>query len=274
VTTQDGWPLAEAAVTVLDAAGHQVGRTATDSTGAFRSAVPGAGAATVIVAAPGYLPQARAAHVPSRGWFDLSQVVLARAEEAVLPATGAWVIDPAHSIVRATARHLGLSRVDGRFTAFARTLLVADPVEDSAVEVSIEASSIDTANAERDAHLRSADFLDAEQFPSLHYRSTGVVRHDDEHWTLHGLLTIRDITREVPLQVTYAGTAPDPWGGTRMAFVASAELARADYEMRWNMGLPTGLALVGPTLRIDLEVQAVQAVQVPDAASSGTHAAQ
>jgi polyisoprenoid-binding protein YceI len=272
VTTQDGWPVAEATVTVLDATGRQVARTATDASGVFRSTVPGSSAVTVILAAPGHLPQARAAQVPPRGSFDLSQVVLARAEEAVLPATGLWTIDPAHSIVRATARHLGLSRVEGRFTAFEGTIRVADPVEASAVEVSIAAASIDTANTDRDAHLRSADFLDAEQFPSLTYRSTGVVRHDDEHWTIHGLLTIRDITREVPLDVTYAGTAPDPWGGTRMAFVASAQLARADYEMRWNMGLPTGLALVGPTLRIDLEVQAVR--RQPDAASPGTLPAQ
>ena len=83
------------------------------------------------------------------------------------------------------------------------------------------------------------------------------MRLDDERWTLLGQLTIRDITRDVPLQVTYAGTAPDPWGGTRMAFVATTELARADYELNWTLGLPTGLGLVGPTLRVDLDVQAI-----------------
>jgi len=257
VRTQDGWPLPDAAVTVLDAVGRQVGRTATDAAGAFETTVPHAGAATVIVAAPGHRPQARAADVPGNGACDLPTVELAREGGTVLPPPGRWVLDPEHSIVRATTRHLGLSRVEGRFRAFSGTVVVAEPIEASGVEVTIDAASIDTASADRDAHLRSPDFLDVERFPALTYRSTGLVRRDDQHWTLLGRLTIRDVTRDVPLDVTYVGTSPDPWGGTRMAFVATAELARADYEMNWNLGLPTGLGLVGPTLRVDLDLQAI-----------------
>jgi len=254
----DGWPLPDATVTVLDATGRQIGRTTTGADGTFTAAASEPGPVTVILAAPGHLPEARGADVPPQTPVQLAVVALARPGGSVLPAAGLWAIDPEHSIVRATARHLGLSRVEGRFRAFEGTIHVADPVEASSVEVTIDAGSIDTASADRDAHLRSPDFLDVERFPTLTYRSTGLVRHDDEHWTMLGRLTIRDITRDVSLDVTYAGTAPDPWGGTRMAFVASAQLARADYEMNWNMGLPTGLGLVGPTLRIDLEVQAVR----------------
>jgi polyisoprenoid-binding protein YceI len=248
----------EAAVTVLDATGRQAARTSTDADGAFSATVPGTGTLTVILAAPGHLPEARGVDVPPHASVDLPEVVLSRAGAAALPAPGVWALDPEHSIVRATTRHLGLSRIEGRFRAFEGTITVADPAAASSVQVSIDAASIDTASADRDAHLRSPDFLDVERFPTLSYRSTGVVRHDDEHWTVLGRLTIRDVTREVPLDVTYAGTAADPWGGTRMAFVASAQLARADYAMSWNLGLPTGLGLVGPTLRINLDIQAVR----------------
>ena len=135
---------------------------------------------------------------------------------------------------------------------------MADPIGSSQVVVVIEAASIDTGNVDRDTHLRSPDFLDVKRFPTLAYRGHGVTRLTDDHWRLDGSLTIRDITRPVPLDLHYGGSGPDPWGGTRMALTASAELARADYALTWNMGLPGGLSLIGPTLRIDLDIQAVR----------------
>jgi polyisoprenoid-binding protein YceI len=160
--------------------------------------------------------------------------------------------------VRAKARHLALSHVEGRFTAFSGQLRVAEPVERSSVEVTIDAASIDTGNADRDAHLRAADFLDVERFPVLTYRSDRVVRLADDRWRVDGWLTIRDISREAALDVIYLGSGSDPWGGTRIALVATTQLARQDYEINWNMGLPGGLVVVGPTLRVDIEVQAVR----------------
>ena len=101
--------------------------------------------------------------------------------------------------------------------------------------------------------------LDADRYPYLIFRGDRVTRITDEHWTLGGDLTIRTITRPVTLDVAYRGTGPDPWGGTRIALTATTRLSRHDYRMTWNMGLPTGSVLVGPTLQVDLEIQAVRA---------------
>jgi polyisoprenoid-binding protein YceI len=262
VATPDRWPVPGAAITVVGAAGQQLGRGSADETGAFDVPLATTGPVTVIVAAVGVDPLARTIAVIPQQVSDLGIIVLNSAGRTALPAPGLWTIDPVHSIVRATARHLALSRVEGRFTAFSGHIRIAEPIEQSSVEVTIEAASIDTGNAERDGHLRSADFLDAPRFPALTYRSQEVVRHTDEQWQVEGWLTIRDVTRPVALEVAYRGCGPDPWGGTRFALVATTQLARKDYEINWNMGLPGGLVVVGPTLRIDLEVQAVR--QSPD----------
>jgi polyisoprenoid-binding protein YceI len=256
--TSDGWPLPGATVTVVGPDGHQLGRAVADPGGRF--AVPlndATGAATVIVAFAGLDPVARTTTLTQGADRDLGTVVMQAAGRGRLPQPGEWSIDPAHSIVRATARHLALSRIEGRFTELSGTITVADPIEDSHVTVVIEAASIDTGNRDRDTHLRSADFLDVKQFPTLTYRSTRLTRVEDDHWELDGSLTIRDISRRVPLDVRYGGSGPDPWGGTRLAATATAQLHRADYEITWNMGLPGGLTLIGPTLRIDLDIQAV-----------------
>ncbi|MCW2638998.1 MAG: hypothetical protein JWP76_1304 [Dactylosporangium sp.] len=258
VATADGWPLPGAAVTVVGPTGQQLGRGTADETGGFAVAVAAAGAATVICAAPGVDPAARSITIKPHEVTDLGSILLDSPRRTSLPEPGLWSIDPAHSIVRAKARHLALSHVEGRFTSFSGEIRIAEPVERSSVQVSIDAASIDTGNAERDAHLRSADFLDVDRFPVLTYRSDRVVQRGDERWRVDGWLTIRDVTREVALDVTYLGTAPDPWGGTRIALVATTQLARKDYEINWNMGLPGGLVVVGPTLRIELEVQAVR----------------
>jgi polyisoprenoid-binding protein YceI len=257
VATSDRWPVPGAAVTVLSAGGQQLARTDTDGSGGFDVPIAVSGMVTVVVAAAGVDPQARSAAVGMTGTTDLGVVLLASAHRAELPQPGRWVVDPAHSIVRATARHLALSRVEGRFTDFTAVVRIAEPVEESSVEVTIEAASIHTGNEERDTHLRSADFLDVERFPHLTYRSQSVQLAGPDRWQVTGQLTIRDITRPVPLSVNYLGCGPDPWGGTRMALTASAQLIRRDFEINWNMGVPGGLVVVGPTLRVELDVQAV-----------------
>jgi polyisoprenoid-binding protein YceI len=259
VATVDGWPLPGAAVTVVGLTGQQLGRGTADETGAFTVAVAVPGPATFICAAPGVDPVARSITVKPGEVTDLGSILLDSPRRTALPEPGVWSIDPVHSIVRAKARHLALSHVEGRFTSFSGQIRIVEPIERSGVEVTIDAASIDTGNGDRDGHLRSADFLDVERFPVLTYRSDRVVRLSEDRWRVDGWLTIRDISREVALDVSYLGSGADPWGGTRFALTATTQLARKDYEINWNMGLPGGLVVVGPTLRIDLEVQAVRA---------------
>lgn len=170
VTTADGWPLAGAAVTIVGAGGGQLGRGVAGADGRFTIAVTSSGPATVVVSAPGVDPIARTVTVPA----DLGVVTLGSARREALPDPGEWEIDAAHSIIRARARHLGLSTVEGRFTRFSGTIRVAEPLDRSTVEVTIESAGIDTGNGDRDAHLRSPDFLDVDRFPQLTYRGDRV----------------------------------------------------------------------------------------------------
>lgn len=257
VRTPDGWPLDDAVVTVLGAAGGQAGRGRTGSTGGFAVDVASSGAVTLVVAAPGVPPSAVQAITAPGQVTDVGAVVLGQARSAGLPEPGTYDVDPAHTVVRASARHLGLSRVEGRFTRFEGVLEVADRPEDSTARLTIEAASITTANEDRDAHLRSADFLDVEAFPALAFASTHV-RAACGRWEVAGLLRIRDVERPVVLDVAFLGAGQDAFGGSRIAFEGGTVLARTDYAMRWNMGLPGGLTVLGPTLQVDLDVQAVR----------------
>lgn len=257
VATRDGWPAPGAVVTVLDDTGSQVARTATDSDGGFATPVGPPGTVTVLVTGAGATPLVRSATL-SAGDNDLGRLVAgAGSTGGERPAVGDWVIDPAHSVVRATARHLGMSRIEGRFTQVDGVIHITDPPEHSSVRVSISAASITTGHDARDVHLRSTDFLDVERFPELTFVSSSVRVRGDTTLEVLGALTIRETTRTVTLATELTGTGADPWGGTRVALVARTELARRDYAMAWDLGLPGGLSMVGPTLRIDLDVQAV-----------------
>jgi polyisoprenoid-binding protein YceI len=255
----DGWPLPGVTVTVVGPGGRQLGRGAADALGVIAVPIAGTGPVTVVLTAAGLDPVARATVVDPDGDADLGSVVLGSTERTALPAPGRWTIDPVHSTLRATARHMGLARVEGRFAAFSGDIVVADPIERSAVQVTISAPSIDTGAPDRDAHLRSADFLDVERFPFLTYTSTGLTHLGGERWRVDGVLTIRDIRKQVPLDLTYLGSGADPWGGTRAGFTATTQLALRDYAIHWNMALPDGLLVVGPTLRLELDVEAVRA---------------
>lgn len=171
-----------------------------------------------------------------------------------------WNIDPAHSDIGFTVRHMVFSKVRGRFDTFSGTVeLDENDLTSSRVEVDIEAASIDTGVSDRDNHLRSADFLDVETFPRLHFESRRIEKVGDDRYRLHGALTIRDVTREVVLDVEYSGQAKDPWGNQRAAFSASTSLDRKDFGLRWNQVLEAGGLLVGERIDIQLEVQAVEA---------------
>jgi polyisoprenoid-binding protein YceI len=176
---------------------------------------------------------------------------------STVPAAGSYAIDPSHTNVTFWVRHLGLSKVRGRFASFEGDVVVAEDPTASSVSVAIDAASIDTRDATRDDHLRSGDFFDVDRHPTLRYRSTGV-RQEGDQWHVDGELTIRDVTRRVPLRVTFEGVGTDPWGGQRAAFTAEAEINREEFGLTWNQALETGGVLVGRTIKVEIEVEAVR----------------
>ncbi|MGP2441132.1 YceI family protein [Streptomyces sp. JW3] len=267
IRTRDGWAVSHAVVTVTDMTGTQVLRAEADAEGAVRDTTElQPGAYTVIVTAVGYAPAASSAIVTASGRAEVGTVTLARQGGTELPPPGPWTIDPAHSSVAAVAQHLGISSVHGRFTDFAGLLEIApDDVTKSRVEAVIKAASIDTGNGMRDTHLKSADFLDVERFPDITYRSTGVSVAGRDRWTVHGELGLHGVVRPVDLDLSYLGTGADPWGGTRAAFKATTELRREDFAMNYNQVLQAGIAAIGTTLRVELDIQAVQGDSLPAA---------
>ncbi|NJP51908.1 hypothetical protein HCJ93_18010 [Streptomyces sp. SBST2-5] len=267
IRTRDGWAVSHAVVTVTDRTGAQVLRAEADAEGAVRDATPLApGAYTVIVTAVGYAPAAASALVTASGRAEVGTVTLARRGGTELPPPGPWTIDPAHSSVAAVARHLGISSVRGRFTEFTGSVEIApDDITTSRVEAVIAAASIDTGNDLRDTHLRSADFLDVERYPEITYRSTGLTEAGPDRWTVHGELAMRGVVRPVDLDLACLGTGEDPWGGTRAAFHATAELRREDFAMNYNQILQAGVAAIGTTLKVELDIQVVQGESLPAA---------
>ncbi|NLU67803.1 YceI family protein [Streptomyces sp. HNM0574] len=264
VRTRDGWAVQHAVLTVTDMTGAQVLRAEADDEGVIRSgeALP-AGPYTVIATAIGYAPAASTAMVTAAGRADLGTLVLARQGGVELPPPGPWTIDPMHSTVAATAQHLGITSVHGRFTEFSGRIDIDGQPEKSAVQAVIRAGSIDTGNGMRDGHLKSGDFLNVEEYPEITYRSSSVETAGPDRWTVHGTLAMHGVVRDVDLDLTYLGTGPDPWGGTRAAFRASAELRREDFSMNYNQVVAAGIAAIGTTLKVDLDIQAVQGETLP-----------
>lgn len=170
-----------------------------------------------------------------------------------------WKIDPSHTLVEFAVRHLMISTVKGRFAEVEGTI-TADPddLSSASAEVEIGAASIDTRDQQRDNHLRSADFFDAEKFPKLVFKSRKMTPKGGDKYELEGDLTIRDVTRPITLDVTFEGRAKDPWGNERIGFSATGELDRRDYGLTWNAALETGGVLVGEKVRIHLEVEAIR----------------
>lgn len=262
--TRDGWAVQHAVLTVTDMTGAQVLRAEADDEGTVRSTDPlPSGPYTVIATAIGYAPAASTAMVTAAGRADLGTLVLARQGGVELPPPGPWTIDPMHSSVAATAQHLGISSVHGRFTEFSGRIDIAEIPEKSSVDAVISTASIDTGNGMRDGHLKSADFLDVEAWPEITYRSTSVEVAGSDRWTVHGELSMHGVVREVDLDLSYLGTGPDPWGGVRAAFRASAELRREDFAMHYNQMVSVGVAAIGTTLKVDLDIQAVQGESLP-----------
>ncbi len=259
VRTKDGWAVQHAALTVTDMTGGQVLRATADESGIVRTEPLPAGAYTVIVTAVGYQPTALTAIVGASGRADLGNLTLARQGGVELPPPGRWTVDPAHSSIVAVAQHLGISSIRGHFAEFSGSLRIAAQVEESSVEATISTASLDTANKIRDDYLRSADFLGVDAYPEITYRSTGgLTPVGSDRWTVHGELTMRDLTRPVDLDLTYLGTGPDVWGGTRAAFRATAELRREDFALNYGQMVQAGIVMVGTTMRVELDIQTVR----------------
>jgi polyisoprenoid-binding protein YceI len=257
IVAPGGWPVEHAILTLTDSSGRQAARTPVDSTG--RAAMEGIapGIYTLIVSAAGHQPEARTAVVGPSG-LDLGAIEIAGTGGRRLPEPGVWDIDPVHSSVQIRARHIGLVSVRGRITDFGGQIVVTDPVENSTVEVTLRPASVDTGNPDRDAHLRSKDFLYVDAFPDIVFRSKGLRRLADDRWAMDGEITIRGTTRPVTLDTTYLGTGPDPWGGTRCGFHAVTELSRDEFAVDWNQAVRVGIATVGGILQVELDVEIVK----------------
>jgi polyisoprenoid-binding protein YceI len=171
------------------------------------------------------------------------------------PAVGVWEIDPAHSHLSIIARHLMVTKVRGTFEEISGTIEVADDPTESSARVEAKAASVTTGVADRDGHLRSPDFLDADTYPVITFESTAVTPKGDD-WSLKGDLTIRGVTKPVTFDLKYEGTAQDPYGNTKAAFVATGEIDREEFGLTWNATLEGGGVLVSKNFKVEFEVQA------------------
>jgi polyisoprenoid-binding protein YceI len=189
---------------------------------------------------------------------NFSDLVARPAEPGALPGylPGTWKVDPVHSEIAFSARHLMISRIRGRFTRYDVTVVTTENPLDSSVSATIDLASVDTGNEMRDSHLRSADFLDIETFPTMSYSSAGI-RRATESWLVDGALTLHGVTRQVALAVEANGFTADPFGGYRAGFSASAQLSRREFGIDLTVPLDGGGVAVGDKVSISLEIQAV-----------------
>ena len=174
-------------------------------------------------------------------------------------ATNRWDIDVGHSAVHFWVRHMVISKVHGRFAKWSGSIeLDEKDLTRSSVDVRIDAASIDTQVADRDAHLKSADFLDVAKYPELTFRSRRIERKG-EGYRVVGDLSLHGVVREVTLEAEFAGTGKDPWGNERAGFSAKASLDRREFGLVWNAALETGGVLVGDEVKVSVEVELVKA---------------
>jgi polyisoprenoid-binding protein YceI len=182
--------------------------------------------------------------------------------ETLESLTGDYTIDTAHSRLGFAARHAMVTKVRGQFNEFEGIahLDFADPTKSTA-EVTIKTDSVDTHNAQRDAHLRTNDFFDAASFPEITFRSTSVEKVDDDHYKLSGDLTIKETTKPISIDFEFTGTAVDPFGNVRVGFEGSTTIKRRDWKVEWNAPLETGGVLVSEKVTLEFELSAIKATQ-------------
>ena len=170
---------------------------------------------------------------------------------------GTWVFDPSHSRLGFEARHAVVTKVRGHFADFEGTIVVGDDLASSSVKVSAKLDSIDTGSADRDGHLKSADFFDVENTNDLKFESTSI-KADGDDFIVTGNLTIKGVTQEVELEIESTGTATDPFGNVRAGFEGKGELSRKDYGLTWNVALEAGGVLVSDKIKLQLDISAIK----------------
>ena len=175
-----------------------------------------------------------------------------------VPTASTFTVDTSHSELTFSVRHMMVSKVRGRFGDVEGTITFAEDPLASSVEIRIGVASIDTGTPDRDGHLTSADFFDAETYPEITFRSTGVTQVKGDTFVLEGDLTVRDVTRPVSFKATYNGVGKNPWGAVVVGFEGRIELDREDFGLTWNQALETGGVLVGKVATIDIAIEATQ----------------
>jgi polyisoprenoid-binding protein YceI len=169
-----------------------------------------------------------------------------------------WVIDAAHSTAGFVVRHL-VSKVRGQFQEFeGRIIGNPEDLSTAQAEFSAVVASVNTNQPDRDKHLRTSDFFDVEHYPTMTFQSTRIQKTGDGTYTVHGNLTLRGVTKEVPVKVEYLGSSPDPWGHVRAGFECSARINRKDFGVNWNQVLEAGGMMVGDNVDINLELETVK----------------
>lgn len=177
----------------------------------------------------------------------------------IAPTTDTWKLDPSHTSVEFSAKHMMFTTVKGRFANVDGTItLGGDAPSAASVSVSMDAASIDTRNDQRDGHLKSPDFLDAEQYPAVTFTSTSIEGTTDR-FRINGDLTIRGTTRPVTLDAAFEGEGVDPWGGVRRGFSASTKIDRREFGLTWNQALEAGGLLVSNEIKIQIDAQIIRA---------------
>ena len=169
-----------------------------------------------------------------------------------------WNIDPVHSEVGFSVRHMMVSKVRGRFTKFSGQLVTAENPLQSSVTAEIDLTSINTGQEQRDQHIQSADFFEVETYPTMTYKSTGI-RVEDGEYILDGDLTLKGVTKSVPLRLELQGFGEDAYGGYRAGFTATGELNRRDFNVNFNAPMQNGGVVVGDKIQLQLEIEAVKA---------------
>jgi len=188
---------------------------------------------------------------------DTTTAPLSRTVEGrLVPSPGTYQIDATHTTVDFVARHLMVAKVRGTFRDVQGTLIVNETPERSSLDVTVGMASVDTREEARDTHLRSADFFDVENFPTMTYVATAV-RPKGDQWITEGQLTIHGNTRPVALAIEFLGSITDPWGGARIAFSATGEIDREDFGLTWNAAIETGGVVVSKAIKIEIEAELV-----------------
>lgn len=171
--------------------------------------------------------------------------------------TGVWTLDKNHTKVGFTAKHLMVTKVRGHFDTYEATVEIADDLTESRIEATFDSASLTTGAEDRDGHLRSKDFFDVENHPTIKFASTAITQ-DGDTWKITGDLTIRDKTHPVTLDASYEGSAVDPWGNTHVGFIARAKINREDWGLTWNAALEGGGWLVSKDVMIEIEGQLIR----------------